>query len=148
MGANNELLELMEVCGHFLYHRRGGKRGQAKVLRILSEQEQISQKQLQDSLDIKSGSLSELVRKMEAENLIVRQRDENDRRNYRIQITERGRVTAAENTKRLRAQEEILFNALSRAEQEQLYCLLSKLLQAWRQQFEEALFQHRKGRVK
>lgn len=143
MGENKELLSLMELCGHFLYHRRGGKHGQTRILRLLSEHGKMSQHQLQEILNIKSGSLSEIVRKMENENLIVRQKHPEDRRNIMIQITEKGTLTLEENTRHLQRDEGILFEALSKQEQEQLYSLLSKLLSDWKEHFGQSLFQHR-----
>lgn len=144
MGENKELLSLMELCGHFLYHRRGGKRGQTRILRLLSERGTMSQRQLQDILDIKSGSLSEIVRKMESENLLLRERHPGDRRNIMIQLTEKGIQTYKENTRHLQEEESRLFEALSSQEQQQLFYLLSKLLTDWKDHFEQSLFQHRK----
>lgn len=47
---NKELLLIMEKCGHFLYHRRGGKRGQLKVLKLLKERGSVTQKELLEIL--------------------------------------------------------------------------------------------------
>lgn len=135
MGENKELLRTMEMCGHFLYHRRGGKRGQARILRLLIENGGMSQRRIQDILDIKSGSLSELVRKMEAEELISRQKDESDRRNITVRITPKGEERAMENSLTLKKQEQVMFDALSDKEQEELYVLLKKLLDDWNGRF-------------
>lgn len=144
MGENKELLALMELCGHFLYHRRGGKSGQTRILRLLSEHGELTQRQLQDILNIKSGSLSEIVRKMENDGLILREKHPEDRRNIVIQITEKGKLTCSQNLQRLKEQETILFSALSQQEQEQLFGLLSRLLDDWQSHFEQSLFEHRK----
>ena len=135
MGENKELLKTMEMCGHFLYHRRGGKRGQARILKLLIENGEMSQRSIQDILDIKSGSLSELVRKMEAENLISREKDEADRRNISIKITPKGIERAEENSQILKKQEQVMFNSLNDEEQEQLYTLLKKLIDDWNAEF-------------
>ncbi|MCD8158903.1 MAG: MarR family transcriptional regulator [Clostridiales bacterium] len=76
---NKELLGLFERCGHFLYHRRGGKRGQKKIVSLLVENGNMSQKEIKDILDIKSGSLSELVSKLASKGYIKRERDHKDR---------------------------------------------------------------------
>ena len=144
MRANNELLDLMELCGHFLYHRRGGKRGQTKILRILAEQGDMMQRKIQDILDIKSGSLSEIVRKMEADGLIIREKHEEDKRNIYIKITEKGRVKIEKDLARMKKEEEILFNSLSEEEQKQFYELCSKLLQSWKMSFLPSNFYHRR----
>lgn len=135
MGENKELLKTMEMCGHFLYHRRGGKRGQARILNLLMENGEMSQRRIQDIIDIKSGSLSELVRKMEAEELISREKDEADRRNITIKITSKGIECAKENSQMLKKQEQVMFNSLSEHEQEQLYTLLQKLIDDWNEKF-------------
>ena len=135
MGENKDLLKTMEMCGHFLYHRRGGKRGQARILKLLIENGEMSQRSIQDILDIKSGSLSELVRKMEAENLISREKDEADRRNITIKITPKGIERAEENSQILKKQEQVMFNSLNDEEQEQLYTLLKKLIDDWNAEF-------------
>lgn len=135
MGENKELLKTMEMCGHFLYHRRGGKRGQARILNLLVENGEMSQRRIQDIIDIKSGSLSELVRKMEAEELISREKDEADRRNITIKITSKGIERAKENSQMLKKQEQVMFNSLSEHEQEQLYTLLQKLIDDWNEKF-------------
>ena len=135
MGENKELLKTMEMCGHFLYHRRGGKRGQARILKLLIENGEMSQRRIQDIIDIKSGSLSELVRKMEAEELISREKDETDKRNITIKITPKGIERAEENSQILKKQEQVMFNSLSDEEQEQLYTLLKKLIDDWNAKF-------------
>ncbi len=144
MRANNELLDLMELCGHFLYHRRGGKRGQTKILRILAEQGDMMQRKIQDILDIKSGSLSEMVRKMEADGLILREKQEEDKRNIYIKLTQKGRVKIEQDLARMKKEEEILFNALSEEEQEQFYELCSKLIKSWRMSFVQSNIYHRR----
>lgn len=145
MAANQKLLEMMELCGHFLHHRRGGKRGQAKILRILAQQGEMTQRQIQDILNIKSGSLSEIVRKMEGDGLITRTKQESDKRNIRLGITEKGMKEAESRLHKMKEQEEMLFDALSGEEQEQLYLLLEKLLHSWKLHFSETYFCHRRS---
>ncbi len=87
---NSELLGKMEKCGHFLYHRRGGKRGQGRILKILLTEGEKTQKELQDYLEIQSGSMSEIVLKMEESGLISREKDESDRRKVFIYIEDKG----------------------------------------------------------
>lgn len=145
MAENKPLLEALELCGHFLYHRRGGKHGQARILRILSAKNSLSQRKVQDVLGIKSGSVSEILGKMEADGLIWREKDETDKRNQLLHLTEKGRAQAQENARRLQKQNEILFSGLSEEEQKLLYQLLTKLLENWRNTFDDSLFHHRKG---
>lgn len=146
MGSENqELLALMEKCGHFLYHRRGGKRGQGKILKILLTEGEMTQKELQQRLGIQSGSMSEIVLKLEGNGLICRMRDETDKRKIKLSITKAGEELFKENHKMNIEQEKSLFDALIVEEQSQLGSLLSKLYDSWENSFDKSLFDHRKG---
>lgn len=142
---SHELLALLENCGHFLHHRRGGKRGQGKILRILVKEGEMTQRELQDCLGIQPGSMSEIIMKLEGNGLICRTKDETDRRKIKVKITEEGKSFFQEKHKENMEQEKKLFDALTGEEQEQLKELLSKLLEDWESSFEKSLFQHRKG---
>lgn len=143
---NDELLETMELCGHFLYHRRGGKRGQNRILRILCVEGDISQKELQKRLDIQSGSLSEIVIKMEANGLIERKKQEEDKRNIILNITDKGRDAYEEYRNVIKKQNGVIFDALTDKEQAELLALLSKLLEDWNENFAEILATHKSGK--
>ncbi|MBU3805079.1 MAG: MarR family transcriptional regulator [Candidatus Cellulosilyticum pullistercoris] len=138
----HELLALMEKCGHFLYHRRGGKRGQGKILKILLTEGEITQKELQERLGIQSGSMSEIVLKLEGNGLICRAKDEADKRKIKLKITEEGKRFFEEKHKTKIEQEKKLFNALTKEEQVQLKVLLTKLFDDWESNFEKVSFEH------
>ncbi len=146
--GNHRLLMLMEKCGHFLYHRRGGKRGQGRILRLLHNQEDMTQKELQDHLGIQSGSMSEVILKLESSGLICRMRDEIDRRKIKVKITEEGEKLYEEELKERMEEEKCLFNALSYEEQQQLEGLLEKLFSDWEKNFDKSLFERRKSSEK
>lgn len=142
---NKELLLIMEKCGHFLYHRRGGKRGQLKVLKLLKEKGSIIQKELLEILTLKSGSVSETVKKLENQGFIVKEKDESDRRKINITITDTGMKYLDENRKINSEQEKILFTSLSEKEQEDLKRILEKLFSDWESKFDSSLFNHIRG---
>lgn len=142
---NSELLGKMEKCGHFLYHRRGGKRGQGRILKILLTEGEKTQKELQDYLEIQSGSMSEIVLKMEESGLISREKDESDRRKIKLKITEQGKMVFEEHKKANHEQEKQLFEGLNTEEQDELKQLLSKLLESWESQYGYAAFGRGKG---
>ncbi len=144
MAENKELLYTMELAGHFLFHRRGGKRGQVRVLQILSDRGEVSQKEVQGILNIQSGSMSELVGKMEKTGLLERTRDSRDKRHYNLKITKKGMEEVQNLKKRNAEQEAVIFNALSEKEQEELSVMLNKLLSNWRENYDESLFRHRR----
>lgn len=140
--GNRRLLMQLEICGHFLHHRGGGGHGQARILRILREQGQLAQKQLQEMLGIQSGSMSELVGKLEGAGLILRERCESDRRQVLLSISEAGKRFIEEREQKRRAEDKQLFLALSHEEQQELSALLDRLIAAWRTQYDRALFDH------
>lgn len=142
---SHKLLMIMEKCGHFLYHRRGGKRGQGRILSILCMQGEMTQKELQECLGIQSGSMSEIILKLEGSGLICRMRDEKDRRKIKVQVTKEGKQFYEKEIRTRMEEERNLFNALSDEEQKQLGELLNKLFKDWEEKFDRRLFEHRKG---
>ncbi len=141
---NKELLHIMEKCGHFLYHRRGGKRGQIKILKLLNERGSITQKELLEILTLKSGSVSETVKKLENQGFIIKKRDNKDKRKINIILTDEGRKFLETQTEVSREQEKVLFTSLSSEEQIQLQTLLNKVFKDWESKFDSSLFNHRK----
>lgn len=106
--------------------QRSGRSGysQQRILNILDEKGPLAQKTLQEMLGIQAGSLSELCGKLEEKKMIERTRDENDRRNVIVRITEEGRKMKREIRKH---KDEKIFSALSTEEREQLRRILGKL---------------------
>ena len=122
----DDLYHLMRSCGHILYHRGSTKSSQAWILQILEKEGSIAQKNLQQMLKIKSGSVSEILTKLEKEDLIIRSRDEIDRRRVIISMTSKGsRQAHAYHEKK------DWFAALDGLQQEQLKVLLRILLESW-----------------
>lgn len=123
------LYALMRACGHVLYHQGGRKSGQGRILRIFSHCESMSQRELQEILGIQTGSLSEILAKMESAGLIERERDETDRRRSIVRLTQTGRDRAG----KCRAGEHPdMFSALNEEQKNQLKELLSILLADWK----------------
>jgi len=127
----DDLQSLLVQSGHFLNFKKNGKRGQRKILKILAEHTDVSQKELQDLLGIESGSMSEIVSKLEHKGLIKREKDKLDRRMSRIKITKNGLELAKEIEAIDVVDEKSLFTSISVEEQEQLKTILKKLIQGW-----------------
>jgi DNA-binding MarR family transcriptional regulator len=132
----DNLLTLLGKCGHFMHHKRGGKRGQGKILTILAEHPEINQKDLQEMLGVESGSMSEIVIKLENKGLITRCKDETDKRMTKLMITELGSELSKEVESRDTEEDKFLFGSLTEEEQEQLKILLKKMLQGWEANYE------------
>ncbi len=133
---NERLLNIMEKCGHFLYHRKGGKKGQRKIMDILVKEGEISQKRLLELVNIRSGSLSEFLIKLESKGLITREKSAEDKRQFKIKPTPQGEAFYNLKKREEYEQNRILFDALTVDEQEQLETLLSRLLAYWENTFE------------
>lgn len=125
------LMKLLNDCGHILAHRRCLNQSQNTILSILKQQGPLTQKDLMQIMRIRSGSLSELLGKVEDAGYISRCRLENDKRNVEVFLTAEGKKQAelfelhqAEMAKRL-------FECLAPAEKQQLADMLAELLDAW-----------------
>ena len=134
----DDLAGKLARCGKVLSHHLGEQRGQGQILRILSEEGDLSQRALQDRMEIRSGSMSELAAKLENKGLIVRVRDDQDKRKVLLSLTELGRDRVAHQTETDICQRRAeLFSALSKDEQDVLQSLLTKLLTDWESRLEQ-----------
>lgn len=132
-----DLAESLEHTGRLLSHCLGKRRGQGRILRILCEREQMSQKELQEILHIQAGSMSEIAAKLESKGLIVRDRDDTDKRKILLSITDEGRIWVNQrDAAAIRQQRAELFSSLSQEEQDTLRTLLEKLSADWKQRLE------------
>ena len=109
-------------------------RGQGKILKILHENNAISQKDLVKELDIKPQSASELIRKLERKGFIKRTASLNDRRNLIVELTKSGRVVANE----CNDFKPVFLDGLNTKEKEQFNQILDKLIsEAQSENFED-----------
>lgn len=124
----HQAVRLMQRGKH---HHGGVHHAQGRVLRILKERGSLGQRELLEILDVRSGSLSELVAKLENHELIARSRDEEDKRGFIISLTEKGKAAVAEHEEGRKKMMESLFAPLSPEESEKLEEILTKLVSAW-----------------
>ena len=122
------LVTRLRACGNFLYYQTGGKAGQRRILVTLLRLEDLTQKELQDILDISSGALSEILQKMDDAALIERRKSKSDRRQVKLALTDEGRRRALEARAHYLRTLERMFECLSEEEQEQLGGILDKLV--------------------
>lgn len=127
-GPDSTLTDLLRGCGHILYHRHGWNRSQDRVMRMIAQRGRMSQKELQDLLDIKSSSISEMISKLETKGLVRREKDGADKRKMVLVLTEAGSEAVSEAPGLARRES---YDALSAEEQETLRQLLIKLLGSW-----------------
>ena len=122
-----DLTNKLIKCGHILTHKTGKKRSQENILEILLKHKEISQRELQEILDIEAGSMSEIIAKLEQREYIKRYKDERDKRRYIISLTKKG----YEKITNKKTNDEDMFDMLSTEEQIQLNDMLNTLLKEW-----------------
>ena len=127
-----KILEGLGFCGHYLHFHGGGRSGKAPILCLLAKHGgQMSQQELGMNFELKPGSLSEVLSKLEAQGLIERTRNPEDRRQLSVRLTEEGARQAASDQ-----EGRILFRrnglaCLDAEEQEQLIEMLDKIRIHW-----------------
>lgn len=141
--SREDLAGKLEYCARGLALFAGRHHGQRKILRILREQSPISQKELQDILGIQSGSMSEIAAKLEGRGLIVRGRDQSDKRKITLSITPAGLEWLAQRDDReIEQRRRAFFLGLTQEERDTLESLLDKLANHWDQELEPELREH------
>lgn len=126
------ILTNLGFCGHYMHFHRGGRSGRAPILCLLEKNGgTMSQQALGASFDLKAGSLSEILSKMEGGGLITRTRDRQDRRQLTVCLTEAGAEAARLETEaRIRFRTRA-FSNLTPEEQDQLADLLDRVRSRW-----------------
>ena len=128
--VNGKLAVMLRVLGHG-GHRMDGKCGQGRVLSLLKEEGEMTQRELTEKLGIQPGSASEIIGKLEKGGCLIRTPSLTDRRTADISLTAEGAARAEEHLRRTQARREEMFSALTDGEKEQLLALLEKLYADW-----------------
>lgn len=127
------ILNNLGFFGHYLHFHGGGVSGKAPIVCLLAKQEngEMSQQELGMHFDLKPGSLSEILSKLECAGIIERSRNPKDRRQLTIRLTEIGWEKARiDQAARIRFREQA-FSALNHDEREQLADMLEKIRVTW-----------------
>lgn len=114
------------------HHRQDhAHHAQARVLSIIRQRGPMPQGELLHLLDVRSSSLSEVLGKLERQGLIVRERNEQDRRGFVVTATGRGHGPApGREGDGARTDGPNLFACLDDQERAQLRTILLKLVAA------------------
>lgn len=118
--------------------QHGIHHGQGHVLGMLMKHNDVAQKELAQWLNIRPASLTDLLEKLERDQLIVRSRDQNDRRVVRVSITEKGQQIVRQNIQVRREIEATMFGSLSGSEIQTMTTILQKMSQSLQQQIKKA----------
>ncbi|MDO4436496.1 MAG: MarR family transcriptional regulator [Coriobacteriaceae bacterium] len=126
------ILSNLGFCGHFMHFHAGGRSGQAPIICLIAKHGgTISQQKLGSYFDLKPGSLSEVLTKLETAGIIERTRNPHDRRQLTIRLTEAG-VEQAEIEQQHRVKfRQTAFACLTDEEQEELLYMLDKIHVHW-----------------
>lgn len=128
----DRILRGLGYCGHYLHFHGGGRSGREPILcKLHRAGGSMSQLELGGQFELKAGSLSEILAKIEATGLIERTRDPRDRRALTVRLTEAGMQEAQRAIEARRAFREQAFSNLTDEEQDELIVLLEKIRNRW-----------------
>lgn len=143
---NIELMDAMRDCVRHMRALPDGGAGQPRLLGILLDKGDMTQKELQDAAGVRSATISETLAKLEAAGMVTRKISENDRRTVIVSLTEKGMIAAndVEDARAERAEE--LFGCFDDAERAQFGAHIVKLGEYWRGKFGNEGYRERHGR--
>lgn len=124
-----EFTILMRRLGMKTMHgQQGIHHGKGHVLNVLAHQDNLSQAELSKQIGIRPASLTDLLEKMEKDQLVRRTKDPQDRRVSRVTLSPRGREIINQNQEIHRKVDEMVYSGLTQTEVAELDRILKKLL--------------------
>jgi DNA-binding MarR family transcriptional regulator len=120
MGFKARAIAELEAAGYSQYHY--------SVLAMLGEQPRRTQATVADALDVDPSQLVGILDALEARDLVVRQRDPDDRRRHVVSLTAKGRRQLVRLRGLIDAMEDELFTPLDARERKQFHETLLKLI--------------------
>lgn len=102
--------------------------GKGRLLSVLKQKDGLTQRELCEELDIRPSSVGELVRKLEANNLVIRQNNEDDRRVMNVYLTESGRKLVEGTSSEQTEIQAYLFKDVSEEEKDVFARVLKKMI--------------------
>lgn len=120
--------------GHFYHIQKiskeiGLSKGQPMVLQFLYCSREVTQKELSDFLQIKPASLTEILQRMEKNDLVCRKRGEKDQRTMWVSITKKGTEKFEEYSKREADLDRLFFQNFLPEEKEAFLSSLEKMIE-------------------
>ena len=131
---DNELnLRLLGMMHHssYLMQTQEKFRGQGRLLVLLNRYGALTQRELIELTGRRSATLSEQLEGMEKSGLILRHKNEQDKRNVDVELTEQGKLAAAKALQNRQSYADELFAAVPQRKKQQLAGLLDALLHTW-----------------
>lgn len=133
----------MVLQSSYLMQTREKYRGQGRLLILLYLHGALTQRELIELTGRRSATLSEQLDGMEKSGLILRHKNEQDKRNVDVELTEQGEKAAIEAMRNRQAYADELFAAIPQRKKQQLAGLLDSLLHTWDIPINEEEYQYR-----
>jgi DNA-binding MarR family transcriptional regulator len=130
---SHQIIKQLRQCGHFLHFRMGGKAGRRRILSTLLTHPELLQRDLQDILEVQSGSLSEMITKMEADGLVEKVKSQKDGRQLVLTLTPEGTAQAKRSQEEYDKRVEKMMSCFSVEEQQKLHELLETMVAHWKE---------------
>ena len=127
---NLRLLGMMHQIS-YLMQTQEKFRGQGRLLVLLNRYGALTQRELIELTGRRSATLSEQLEGMEKSGLILRHKNEQDKRNVDVELTEQGKLAAAKALQNRQSYADELFAAVPQRKKQQLAGLLDELLHTW-----------------
>lgn len=137
---NLRLLGMMQQSS-YLMQTREKYRGQGRLLILLHLHGTLTQRELIELTGRRSATLSEQLDSMEKAGLICRCKNEQDKRNVDVALTEQGESAAIQAVQGRQTYADELFGALPQRKKQQLAGLLDTLLHIWKVPINEEEYQ-------
>lgn len=141
---DNKIIRNFWDISHTMHYISEGKGSQKRILMILKENGNITQRELTQYLEIQPGSASEVIGKLESSGLILRTPSKKDRRTADLCLTQAGEIAAEKFYKKREKRHQEMFSCLSEQEKQTLVKLLEKINRSWNQKYEKNIGKKRK----
>lgn len=104
-------------------------RGQALLLCTVIKQDGMTQSEIADALSVQGATITNMVKRMEEANLVVRHRDPEDNRLVRVYVTDEGRQLEQSINEQLQNLEASVFSGISKVDRKVLRRLLWQMIE-------------------
>ncbi len=123
----NEISKLFHDKMRETCEKLGYKNGYRQILMFLAHNDGATQVELVRVSHLKAPTISVTLKKMEDEGIVRREQDTKDMRQTHVYLTEKGRALDNDHFKQLKDLEAVMFEGLSKEEEELLRSSLKKV---------------------
>ena len=135
LDIQQKLLWNLRDLGKTLHGMSEGRASQKRILVVLLRSGGMTQQELTERLEVRPGSASEVIGKLEGAGLLLRTPSSADRRTADVHLTEAGERAARAAEEERRQRRDVMFSCLTEEEKETLLGLLERLSGHWEERF-------------